>query len=187
MAGLLFSRGTILDEDLALVRMTNKKIKLCKPIYGGFTVLELSKHLMYEFYYGYLKKKYGEGLRLLMTDTDSLCIEVIKRDGRDFYEDMKEDSDKYDISDFDPHNPYGIELNNKKGPGLFKDEMSGKPITEFVGLRSKLYSFKTSDDEEKKICKGIKKSVVKISLKFEDFKHCLFDTKPIMRECHTLR
>jgi len=60
---------------------------------------------------------------------------------------MKEDSDKYDTSDFNPDNPYGIELKNKKVPGLFKDDMSGKPITEFVGLRSKLYSFRTVEEE----------------------------------------
>jgi len=100
------------------------------------------------------------------------------------------DSSYYDNSDFDPNNPYGIELKNKKIPGLFKDEMSGKPISEFVGLRSKLYSFNTegpAGEEENKVCKGINKSVVKNSLKFEDFKHCLFDTKPLMRECNTLR
>jgi len=161
MAGLLFSGRTILDEDLALVRMNNKKIKLCKPIYGGFTVLELSKHLMCDLYYGYHKNKYGSNLRLLMTDTDMLCIEV--KCG-DFYKDMKEDSDKYDTSDFSPGNPYGIELKNKKVPCLFKDEMSGKPITESVGLRSKLYSFRTrvprdsktgtDEEEEKKYVKG---------------------------------
>jgi len=119
MVGLLFSGRNILDEDLALVRMSNTKVKLCKPIYGGFTVLELSKHLMYDFYYNYLKNKYGNNLRLLMTDIDSLYIEV-KLDGGDFYEDMKEDSSYYDTSDFDPQNPYGIELKNKKIPGLFK-------------------------------------------------------------------
>jgi len=100
---------------------------------------------------------------------------------------MKEDSSYYDTSDFDPHNPYGIELKNKKIAGLFKDEMSGKSIAEFVGLRSKLYSFKTAEEEEQKICKGIKKVTVRNTLKFEDFKHCLFDAKPIMRECNTLR
>jgi len=114
---------------------------------------------MYDFYYGYLKNKYGSKLRLLMPDTDSLCIEV--KCG-DFYKDMKEDSDKYDTSDFSPYHPYGIELKKKKVPGLF---------TEFVGLRSKLYSFRTRvardsktgtvDEEEKKVCKEIKKSVDK--------------------------
>jgi len=90
MAGLLFSGRTILDEDLALVGMSNEKIKLCKPIYGGFNVLELSKHMMYDFYYGYLKNKYGSKLILLMTDTYSLCIEI---KCHDFYKDLKEDSD----------------------------------------------------------------------------------------------
>jgi len=65
--------------------------------------------------------------------------------------------------------------------------MSGKPIAEFVGLRSKLYSFKTIDEEEKKICKGIKKSVFRNKLRFEDFKNCLFDMREVMRECNTLR
>jgi len=128
----LFSGRTILDEDLALVRMSNKKVKLCKPIYGGFTVMELSKHLMYNFYYGYIENKHGEGLRLLMTDTDSLFVGI---KCHDFYADMKSDLEYYDNSDFSPDNPYGIELKNKKVPGLFKDEMSGKPIAEFLGLR----------------------------------------------------
>jgi len=139
---------------------------------------------MYDFYYGYLKHKYGEGLRLLMTDTDSLCMEI---KCHDFYKDMKSDLEFSDTSDFSPDNPYGIELKNKKVPGLFKDEMSGKPIAEFVGLRSKLYSFRTVDEEEKKICKGIKKSVVRNMLRFEDFKNCLFDMREVMRECNTLR
>jgi len=76
MARLLFSGRTVLDQDQELVRMSNKKVKLCKPIYGGLTVLELSKHLMYDFHYGYLKHKYCEGLILLMTDTGSLCVEI---------------------------------------------------------------------------------------------------------------
>jgi len=183
MEGLLFSGRTILDEDLALVRMSNKKVKFCKPIYGGFTVLELTKHLMYNFYYGYLVNKYGEGLRLLMTDTDSLCVEI---KCHDFYADMKSDREYYDTSDFNPDNPYSIELKNKKVPGLFKDDMTGKPIAEFMGLSSKLYSFRTVDEEKKKICKGIKTSVVRNKLRFEDFKNCLFDMREVMRECNTL-
>jgi len=79
-----------------------------------------------------------------MTDTDSLCIEIKGDASLDFYKDLNEDSDKYDTSDFNSDNPYGIELKNKKVLDLFKDEMSGKPITEFVGLRSKLYSFRAS-------------------------------------------
>jgi len=62
-----------------------------------------------------------------MTDTDSLCVEI-KCHG--FYNDMKSDLEYYDTSDFNTDNPYGIELKNKKVPGLFKDEMSGKPIAE---------------------------------------------------------
>jgi len=121
-----------------------------------------------------------------MTDTDSLYVEIKYHD---FYADMKTDLEYYDISDFNPDNPYGIELKNKKVPGLFKDEMSGKPIAEFVSLRTKLYSFRTRkihNEEEKKICKGIKKYVVRNKLMFEDFNNCLFDMREVMRECNTL-
>jgi len=67
--------------------------------------------------------------------------------------------------------------------------MSGKPISEFVGLRSKLYSFKGKihDEEEKKVCKGIKKSVVKNRLTFDNFKECVFSSEIKMVECNTLR
>jgi len=65
---------------------------------------------------------------------------------------------------------------NKKVPGMMKDECSGKIISEFVGLRAKLYAYEKEGDEEKK-CKGIKKGVAKNKISFDDYKNCLFNDK----------
>ena len=70
---------------------------------------------------------------------------------------------------------------------MFKDEVAGKQITHFVGLRPKLYSFKIENDLEEKKCKGIKKCVIKKYLVFEDYKKCLFSEKEEMRSMNIMR
>ena len=82
-----------------MVRSARTKIKLNKPIAVSFTILELSKNIMYEFYYGYLKAKYHERCSLLFTDTDSLCCEIRTHD---LYQDMAENAQLFDTSNFDP-------------------------------------------------------------------------------------
>ena len=77
--------------------MKKKTITLNKPIYAGMAILDLSKLHMFRFHYDYIKEKYGNNAKLLMTDTDSLCYHIKTRD---FYEDMKSDADKYDMSNF---------------------------------------------------------------------------------------
>jgi hypothetical protein len=132
-------------------------------------ITDMSKLLMYEFHYGIMKKKYGDKCKLLMTDTDSLMYEI-KTD--DVYADMQKDKQLYDFSDYaEDHVLHSNE--NKKVCGKFKDEANGKIITEFVGLRSKMYSFITDDKETKK-ANGIKKATVKNELKFSDYKRSLF-------------
>src|SRR5271163_4088743 len=66
----------IFNENLVAVNMIREKLLLNKPIYVGFSILELSKNLMYDFHYGFIKKKYGKNAKLLFTDTDSLCYEI---------------------------------------------------------------------------------------------------------------
>ena len=97
--------------------------------------------------------------KLLFTDTDSLAYEI-KTD--DFYADIAPDiRSRFDTSDYPKDHSSGIETGvNKKVIGMFKDEAAGKQIEEFVGLRSKLYSYKMAGVDHKK-CKGIKKNVVK--------------------------
>ena len=89
---------------------------------------------MYEFHYDYIKPKYGEKAKLLFTDTDSLCYEI---QTVDFYRDISPDAAKmFDMSGYPKDHPNGIQSGlNKKVIGLFKDEVNGKIISEFVGLR----------------------------------------------------
>ena len=70
---------------------------------------------------------------------------------------------------------------------MFKDEAGGKQITEFVGLRAKLYSYKMDEGEEEKKCKGMKKLVVKKSISFDDYKKCLFECKEQYRQMKVIR
>jgi len=134
-------------------------------------ILDLSKTLMYDFHYNYIKVKYGDNARLLMTDTDSLMYEITTKD---FYKDIELDiDDKFDTSDY-PRDNYLFSNNNRKIPGMFKDECNGKIIGGFVGLRPKLYSYFTVDGVESKKCKGIKQSVVKHVIHHDDYKQCLF-------------
>ena len=78
--------------------MKKTKIKLNKPIYTGVSVLDLSKTLMQDFHYNYIKKKYGEKVKLLFTDTDSLEYEI---ETEDFYKDISPDVDEmFDMSNY---------------------------------------------------------------------------------------
>lgn len=104
------------------VSLEQESVRLCKPIYTGFTVLELSKLLMYRFHYGFIKAKLGEKARLLLTDTDSLVYFI---EGQDPYELFAEYSDMFDFSDYPISHPMHSDA-NKKVMGVFKDEMNGK-------------------------------------------------------------
>ena len=147
-------------------------VKLDKPIYTGFTVLELSKLHMYDYHYNHMMPKYGpEKAKLLFTDTDSLMYEIKTED---LYQEMESDLQLLDTSNYSKEHPL-YSTTNKKVIGKFKDETGGLPITEFVGLRAKMYSFRTDDGAEKKTGKGIKKSVLKKEVRHDDFKKCLME------------
>ena len=178
-----FKRRTIFSENLIAVHMGKTHLKFNKPIYVGMSILDISKSLMYDFHYNYIKPKYGNRAELCFTDTDSLLYEI-KTD--DFYKDIYPDLEaKFDTSAYGNH-PIIDKKINKKVIGLMKDETSGKEVTEFVGLRAKLYAYKTDECVEKK-CKGVKKSVVKDTISFEDYKDCLFTGKSQMRKMNVLR
>ena len=108
------------------------------------SILDLSKSLMYDFHYNYIKTKYGDKAKLLFTDTDSLVYEIRTKD---FYKDINPDIEKrFDTSDYPSNHSSGIKTGlNSKVLGMFKDEAGGKHIVEFVGLRAKLYSYKMLD------------------------------------------
>lgn len=173
----------IFNEDLVGVEMQKSKIMLNKPVSVGFCILELSKLLMYDFHYNTMKAKYGDNLTLLFTDTDSLCYHI-KTD--DIYEDMKDMKDLLDTSEYPKDHPL-YDVKNKKVIGKFKDETNGDAIKEFVGLKSKMYSF-TVGDSEKKRAKGVKKNVIKQEIKHENYKDCLFnDTNTKLYQMNSIR
>ena len=181
-----YNRRTIFSENLMAVHMNKTHIKYNKPIYLGMCILDISKAMMYDFHYNYIKPKYGEKAKLLMTDTDSLVYDI---ETEDFYKDISPDvREMFDTSNYPKNHPSGIETGvNKKVIGKFKDEAGGKIITEFVGLRAKLYSFRMDDGEEIKKDKGIKKSVVENSIRFDDYKECLDSKAKQMREMSVIR
>ena len=170
----------IFNENLVSVHMKKTSLTMNKPVYLGMCILDLSKTLMYDFHYNYIKKKYGDKAKLLFTDTDSLLYEI---QTEDFYKDISGDvKEKFDTSNYPENHPSGIPTGiNNKVVGMFKDEEAGKNIKEFVGLRAKLYSFKTEKGEENKKCKGIKKAVVAKSIRHENYKKCLQTGKEQLR------
>lgn len=158
------------DKFFKLVLMDKKVVTLDKPIYAGFSILDLSKLHMYKFHYDTMKPKYGDKIQLLMTDTDSLVYEV---QTDDIYKDMYEMKEHFDLSGYSKANPIYDAINNKV-IGKFKDETGDNIITEFAALRPKCYSFLTNDNKESKKLKGITKCVVKKNIKFEHYKKCIF-------------
>jgi len=179
-----FHRRTIFSEHLVAIHMRKTELIFNKPVYLGMSILDLSKTLMYDFHYNYVKNKYGRKAKLLFTDTDSLMYEIRTED---FYADIEEDIDKWFDTSAYPKDHAVNKWTNKKVIGMFKDETAAEgEITEFVGLRAKLYSYRTMDKEEKK-CKGIKKSVVKNDLEFEDYKNCLFSGEKVYRKMNVIR
>ena len=109
--------------------MKKTKVKMNKPIYLGLSVLEISKTLMYEFSYDYVKPKYNDNVKLCYMDTDSF-IKNIKTN--DFYKDISNDvENRFDTSNYEVNRPLPTGK-NKKIIGLMKDELGGKIITEFV-------------------------------------------------------
>ena len=127
----------LISEDLSMIEMKKTKVKMNKPIYLGLSVLEISKTLMYEFCYGYMKPKYDNDVQLCYMDTDSFIMNIKTND---FYEDIANDvENRFDTLNYEVNRPLPMGK-NKKVIGLMKDELGGQIITKFVTLRPKTYS-----------------------------------------------
>ena len=176
----------IFNENLVSVHMKKTRLLMNKPVYLGMAILDLSKTVMYDFHYRYIKPKYGSKAKLLFTDTDSLFYEI---ETEDFYKDISGDvKDRFDTSNYPENHPSGIPTGiNKKRLGMFKDEAGGKQIKEFVGLRAKLYSFIMDEGKENKKCKGIKKAVVERSITHKDYLTCLITGIEQLRRQNIIR
>jgi hypothetical protein len=173
-----FHSATVLTDNLVAVQMKPERVILDKPIYIGFAVLELSKSHMYQFHYSVIKPHYGERVSLCYTDTDSFIYEIKTKD---FYLDLKNYFlDFFDTSNYNSSNELQIASQNKKVPGLFKDELGGELITEFVGLRSKLYCIKSKKRIIKK-AKGVKKPSIR-ELTLNNYKDVLLNDTIIRKK-----
>ena len=147
-----YKDSKIINSELVAVSCGYPAVKIKKPFYVGMCILELAKYHMYHFHYEVMKPVFGNALTVLYTDTDSFLYEI-STTGSSIDREMRQLSESFDFSNY-PHNHKLFSTKNKKVPGIFKDEAAGREITEFVGLRSKMYSFTFSGGEECKAAKG---------------------------------
>ena len=136
------------SENLLAIEM-KKKVKMNKPVHLGTSILDISKTLMYTFWYNYIKAKYEGREKLCYTDAESFIIHIITED---FFADIADDVEIwYDTSNYDENNKIPFPKGkNKKVIGLFKDELGGWIMKEFCTLRAKTYSYLMDDDSEVK-------------------------------------
>ena len=173
----------IFNENLMAVHKLKEALTLNRLAYVGMCILNLSKTLMYDFHYNYIKKRYGNRAKLLFTDTDSLTYEI---ETEDVYKDFWNDKDMFDNSDYPENSPYFCNA-NKKVICKFKDEACGVPTVEFVGLKSKMYSYIKSNEKGGRTAKGIKKNVIKNNIKHEDYKNMLINNEQMHHKIKTIR
>ena len=190
----------IFNENLVAVNMKKNFLKLDKPTYVGMCILDLSKVLMYDFHYNFIKAKYGDKAQLLFTDTDSLCYHI---QTDDIYEDFDQYRDMFDNSDYNKSSKYYFDY-NKKVIGKMKDETAGHIITSFVGLKSKMYSYlvelqhdllnkdkevikRKGEINNLKKAKGITKNVTKRDLEHQHYLSCLTNSTISKNKIKTIR
>ena len=136
------------------MEMKKTEVRMNKPIYLGQAILDISKSLMYEFWYDYIRPKYGDEARLCYMDTDSSFMHIKTED---FYNDIAGDVERwFDGSNYDEKDKRPLPTGkNKKVIGMFKDELGGKIVTEFCALRAKEYALLidnfSNEDYEKNI------------------------------------
>ena len=158
--------------------MNKTKVQMNKPIYLGLSILEISKILIYEFWYDYMKPKYNDNIKLCYMDTDNFAMNIKTED---FYEDIANDVEKrFDTSNYEVNRPLPTGK-NKKVISLMKDELGGKIIMEFVTLRPKTYLYLINNCKEDKKAKGTKKCVIKRMITFNDYKNCLLKDEVILK------
>ena len=169
------------SEDLLAIEMKKIKVKMNKPVYLGLSILEISKTLMYEFQYDYIKPKYQNNAKLCYMDTDRFIIYIKLNIFIKILQMMLEKI--YDTSNCEVDRPLRMipKGMNKKVVGLMKDELGGQIIAECVVHRPKTYSYSTDDDKNVQKAKGTKKYVIKSILKFSDYKNCLFKNEIILK------
>ena len=167
------------SENLLAIELKKTKVKINKPVYLSMSTLDISKTLMYGFWYEYIKPKYKEKAKLCYMHTDSFVINIFTED---FFENINSGVERwFDTSNYDENDKRPLKTGiNKKVTGMFKDELGGKIIKEFCASRSKTYSYLMDDGIEKKKAKGTNKCIIKRRIKFKDYKDSLFKNITIL-------
>lgn len=184
-----FLKEFVFGEDIILLEMEKKTVIFNKPIYTGFTILEISKYWLYHLIYDVIKPNF-KNTCLSYIDTDS-CIFETDEDPYLVLKNNENVKPYFDLSVY-PENFICYDETNKGKLGTFKDEMASfalkkekqlNLITEFVALRSKCYSVMTKEKEIRK-CKGLKNTH---SIQHEDYKNCLLNNVKVNIEQETFR
>ncbi|XP_021958954.1 uncharacterized protein LOC110854831 [Folsomia candida] len=174
------------------------QVLLDKPVAVGISILEISKCFMYEFHYDYTKEKYGDKARVLYGDTDSLVYHV---ETQDLYQDMVENKERFDLSDYAGMHSHLNNQENKKRLGKMKDEMPKSVIFRFAASKPKMYGAQALSIEDgkmtiytKKVAKGIKKAAIANQITFDQYWKVLDENiqtsvviKSILSRKHVLR
>ena len=196
----------ILDDQITIVQSIKRTLTLNKPIACGFIVLENAKYIMGDFWYGVMKPRYGDKIKLLLSDTDSFIYAVYTADG---YKDLYDLRNYMDLAEYRKDTCIGKfhDPTNKKVPGKFSDEKPTEIISEVIALKPKMYSVLTkklvckkstdrnhSDHSCTKKCfnghavtaKGITKTAQK-SISHEDYRDVLVSKTTTMSTARTIR
>ena len=177
-----FSSRSIFTENFVAIHMDKVKVLYNKPIYVGFSILDISKTVIYDFFYSFIKAKFGDKASLLYTDTDSLILKVFVDD---FYRVIRENPNKFDTSNYPETNEFNV-VKSKSVVGRMKDEFPCDPIMAFYGTGAKAYYIKSLKSELKK-AKGIKKAVIENELHLEDYQRVVEQGGLIFRKMKTFR
>ena len=175
-----------ISKNLLVMEMKKREIYMKKPVYLGQAILDISKTLMYKFWYEYIKPKYADNAKLCYMDTDSFVIHVKTND---FFHDINNDVNLwFDTSNYITKLPRPLSTGkNKKVLVKFKDELCGKIISELCCLKAKTYSYKLDDDSECKKAKGTKKCIVKRHIIFDNYLDTLFKTTKLLKTQYTFK
>ena len=211
----LYERSITINENLAIIVRRIRNLILNKPIYVGFSVLDLSKLLMYEFHYEKMRKWFNK-IELCLTDTDSFLYQItlppavegvsapnqsapetVPEENCDLYKILEKHKDDFDFSDY-PHSHPLYSTENKKVIGKFKDELNSLTIEEAAGICAKMYSLQyrghvkdgviVNDDIScKKTAKGVKTGVKDRFLSHQLFVDCINLGKQVTIKQNTIK
>ncbi|XP_072377324.1 uncharacterized protein [Diabrotica undecimpunctata] len=176
-----FNSLSIFSENLVAIHLNKTKIIYDKPLYIGFSILDISKTFIYNFFYGYIKNKYRNNANLLYTDTDSLILEV---QTPNFYDDMNKNLRYFDTSNYSENNQHGVEK-TKSILGKMKIKFPNTTIKAFYGMAAKAYCIDA--DTIVKKAKGVSRHVVKNQLHLNDYVRVIQNKETIFRKMYFFR